>query len=90
MVSRRDYLAHQPELCNTVRSAADIDDSSAEGLVERGIGRAIALDPSSFPEGELEGCAEGESAVFGGMVVVDPEIPLARQLEGEAWGGNSG
>mgnify|MGYP001369130697 CR=1 FL=1 len=79
-----NFLSLETELCDTVGSRADVDDCAGEGLVEGGISVTVALDSADFPKGLFESSSEGNGAVLCGVVVVDPEIPLALEGEGHA------
>lgn len=50
-------------------------------LVQRGISAPVPPDPPSFAQSLLESLSEGQSAVFGRVVVVNVKIPLALQVE---------
>lgn len=64
-------LALEAELDDAVGAVGDVDDGAGEGLVEGRVGVAEAGDALGRAEGGGEGFAEGDAAVFGGMVVVD-------------------
>lgn len=72
----------EPELDDAIRTVGQVDDGPGERLVKRSVGVAEPSDSGEAAQGLVEGVAEGDAAVFGGVMVVDVEISLA--AEGEA------
>lgn len=66
-----ELLALEAQVDDGVGPVGEIDDGAGEGLVERGVGIAEAGDAGEGAEGLGEGCADGDAAVFGGVVVVN-------------------
>lgn len=65
------HLALEAKVDNGVGAVGQIDDGARESLVQRGVGVAEAGDASQGAEGFGKGGADGEAAVFGGVVVVN-------------------
>ena len=63
--------------------AGEVDHDPGQGLVERRIGMAEAADAAALAQRLVEGRAQRQGAVLGGVVVVDVEVALAVQLEVE-------
>jgi hypothetical protein len=59
------------ELTDSIGSVGEIDNGAGEGLVEGSVGIAEAGDAGEGTEGLGEGGADGDAAVFGGVVVVN-------------------
>lgn len=66
-----DLLALEAQVDDGVRSVGEINDGAGEGLVEGGVRIAEAGDAGEGTEGLGEGGADGDAAVFGGVVVVN-------------------
>lgn len=66
-----EHLALEAQIDDGVRSVGQIDDSAGEGLVEGGVGIAEAGNAGEGAEGLGKGGADGDAAVFGGVVVVN-------------------
>lgn len=88
----RDHLTAQvtnlfpleSKLSHAVGPRGDVDDGAREGFVEGCVAGAVALDALDGAEGLLEGLAERKGTIFGGVVVVDPEVAGAGEGEGHA------
>lgn len=66
-----DFLADELELDDGVGSVAEIDDGAAQGLVQGSEAIAETLDTLDGAQGLFEGGSQGNSAVFGGVMVID-------------------
>lgn len=64
-------LTLESEVDDTVGAVGEVDDGAGEGLVERGVGEAVAGEAGGSAEGLGEGVAESDADVFGGVVVVN-------------------
>lgn len=64
-------LALEAKVDDAVRPVREVDDGAGERLVERCVGVAEAGETGGCAECLGEGAAEGDAAVFGGVVVVD-------------------
>lgn len=56
------------EVGDAVWARAYVDDGAGEGLVERGVGVSVALDPAHFTQSFFEGGSEGDRRVLFGEV----------------------
>lgn len=83
-----EKLALQAQVDDAVGAVREIDDGAGEGLVERGVGVSEAGDAGERAEGLVEGVAEGDADVFGGVVVVDLVLSVSKRRTwlGECWG----
>lgn len=66
-----DFLADELELDDGVGSVAEIDNGTAQGLVQGSEAAAETLDTLDGAQGLFEGSSQGNSAVFGGVMVID-------------------
>ena len=69
-----DLLTFESKLSDAVRPRADVDDCSAEGLVERCMPGTVSLDALDGSQGLLESSAESKRTILGGVVVVNPKV----------------
>lgn len=74
-----NLFASQPQLDHAIWTVREVDDGSAECLVEGGVGVAEAGQAGHGGEGRSECRAEGDADVFGGVVVVDYQRKRYRQ-----------
>ena len=61
--------------------AVDVEQQSAQRLVEGRIGPTEPVDPGPVAEGAIDGIAEGKGAVLGSVVIIDLQVAAALQLE---------
>lgn len=61
----------QAQLYNAVRAIRQINDRAGKCLIERSIGVAESRDTGQTSEGFVEGVADGDAAILGGVVVVN-------------------
>lgn len=66
-----ELLALEAQVDDGVGPVGEVDDGAGEGLVEGGVGIAEAGDAGEGAEGLGKGGADGDAAVFGGVVVVN-------------------
>src|SRR2546427_12346408 len=78
-----DYLALQAERDVGKRPPGEIDDRPCQCLIERREGPAETVDPTPLSQRAVERLSQGERTILGGMVIVDLQVPLARELQGE-------
>lgn len=71
-----DLLTLQSKLSDAVRSRADIDDCSAQGLIERCMPGTVSLDALDRSQSLLESSAESERTILGGVMVIDPKVAV--------------
>ena len=77
-------LALQAEIDHGRRAARKVDDHPRQGLVQGGVGVGEAGDAAAIAEGLIEGLAQRDRTIFGGVVIVDLEIALAAEVKIEA------
>lgn len=76
-----NLLAFKPEVGHAVRTVRQIDDGTAEGLVERCVGRPKASQPRGRAERSREGVTQRDADVFGRVMVIDcKDCELRREM----------
>ena len=88
----RDHLAAQvanllsleSEFRNAVGTRGDIDDSTAESLVEGSVASSVAANALDWSKSLLERSTERKCTVLCRVVVVDPEVTLTSQRQRHA------
>ena len=68
---RAEELALEAEVDDAVWPVGEIDDCAGEGIVQRCVGVAKAGEAGGGTKGFGEGVAEGDTDVFGGVMVVN-------------------
>lgn len=66
-----DHLTLQAQVNGRTGTVGKVNDGAGQSLVEGSVAVSETLDTDDGTEGLLEGRSESESAVFGGVVVVD-------------------
>ncbi len=74
-------LAFQAQVHVGKGSARYVHYRPSQGLVEGGVGVAESSDAASLPKGVRECAAEGDGAIFGGVMIV--HLQIAGALHGE-------
>src|SRR2546422_1081458 len=79
-----DRLPAQSERHVCVRPPREIHHGACQRLVERRVCPSEAVDTAPVAQGAVERLAQGQRAVFGGVVVVDLEVSLAGERHVES------
>ena len=64
-----------------IRPARTVKYRPQQSFIHRDVGMAITSNSLFFTQGFLQGLAECNSNVFGGVMTVDVKVPLAGNLE---------
>jgi hypothetical protein len=79
------YLfAHEVELNVRRGPRGNVDDSARERLVERAVRMPESPDVATVPQRLVEGLADDQRTVLGGVVVADVQVALALEREVDA------
>lgn len=72
-----NLFALESQFGDAVGARRDVDDGTRERLIEGCMASTVALDALYGTQSRLEGFSERQGAVFGGVVVIDPEVSIA-------------
>lgn len=72
-----EELTLESEVDDTVGAVGEVDDGAGEGLVERGVGEAVAGEAGGSAEGLAEGVTESDTDIFSGVVVVNCRVGVS-------------
>src|SRR5256886_286849 len=78
-----DRLAGEVERHVRIRPSREVDHGARQRLVERGVRPTEPVHASPLAQRAVERLAQRQRTVFGGVVVVDMEVTLARQRDVE-------
>lgn len=79
-----DLFAAQLQMRVAVRAGGQVDDRTRQGLIQRRKSRAKALDAADLAQRLSKSLAESNRTVLRRVVVIDPQVALALQLQRHA------